>query len=184
MSSKTGCKTALEAQRPSEPQAMFLSSHSRVYRIPRRNPLPSRILIANDNRARIVILPVLRNEGSDRRASKNPSSRSPRRYRRPRILIANADASSIAILSDRRESKDRSSSIPHHEQLSTILIANPELEFHLTGCRTNHIKFSNRKFMTIFRSIPRSALLTACSSTHVVLIYGGAIRIRRNTLKR
>src|ERR1700720_1914091 len=94
MSSKTGCRTALEAQRPSEPRATFLSSHSRVYRIPRRNPLPSRILIANDNRARIVTLPVLRNEGSDRRDSEDLSFpfRSPRRNRRlPQILIANPE---------------------------------------------------------------------------------------------
>jgi hypothetical protein len=152
MCSKTGCRTALEAQRPSEPRATFLSSHSRVYPIPRRNPLPSRILIANDNRARIVILPVLRNEGSDRRESKALSFpfRSPRRNRQP----------------------------------PRILIANPELEFHLTACRTNHIKFSNRKFMTFFRSIPHSVPLPACSSTQVVLIYGAAIRVRRNTLKR
>jgi hypothetical protein len=105
--------------------------------------------IANDNQARIVILPVLRNEGSDR-----------------------------------RESEDLSSSIPHYEQLSTILIANPELEFHLTGCRTNHIKFSNRKFLAFSSPIPHSVPLPACSSTQVVLIYGGAIRIPRNTLKR
>jgi hypothetical protein len=152
MSSKTGCRTAFEAQRPSEPRATFLSSHSRVYRIPRRNPLPSRILIANDNWARIVIPPVLRNEGSDRRESKDLSFpfRSPRRNRRlPRSLIANS-----------------------------------ELEFHLTSCRTNHMHFSNRKFMAFFRSIPHLVPLPACSSTQVVLIYGVAIRIRRNTLKR
>jgi hypothetical protein len=149
MSSKTGCRTALEAQRPSEPRATFLSSHSRVYRISRRNPLPSRILIANDNRARIVILPVLRNEGSDRRESEALSFRSPRCHQRPQILIAN-----------------------------------PELEFHLTACRTNHMQISNRKFLAFFRSIPQSVPLPACSSTQVVLIYGAAIRIRRKSLKR
>src|ERR1700719_2416310 len=111
MSSKTGCRTEAQ-QRPSEPQATFLSSHSRVYRIPRRNPLPSRILIANDNRAPIVTLPVLRNEGSDRRESEALSFRSPRCHQRPQILIAN-----------------------------------PELEFHLTACRTNHMQISNRKFL-------------------------------------
>jgi hypothetical protein len=36
------------------------------------------------------------------------------------------------------------------------LIANLELEFHLTGCKTNHMQFSNRKFSTLFRS-PRRA---------------------------
>jgi hypothetical protein len=149
ISAKASCRTGHKAQRPHESGSTLLSSHPRVYRIPRRNPLPSRILIANDNCARIVIPPVLRNEGSDRRESRDLSFRSPRCHQRPQILIAN-----------------------------------PELEFHLTACRTNHMQISNRKFVAFFRSIPRSALLTACSSTHVVLIYGGAIRIRRNTLKR
>jgi hypothetical protein len=148
ISAKASCRTGDKAQsresggRRSSPAVL----------VPANFPEAPWRRIANDNRARIATLPVLRNEGSDRRESKDLSFpfRSFRRNRR----------------------------------LPQILIANPELEFHLTGCRTNHIKFSNRKFIAFFRSIPQSVPLTACSSTWVALIYGGAIRIPRNTLKR
>jgi hypothetical protein len=55
-----------------------------------------------------------------------------------------ADASSIGILSDQWESKG----LRHRR--SQLLIANLELEFHLIGCKTNHMQFSNRKFSAIF----------------------------------
>jgi hypothetical protein len=146
MSAKTGCRTGHKAQ--SSESGGRCSSPTVL--VPANFPEAPWRRIANDNWARIVLLPVLRNEGSDQRESEALSFRSPRcRQQPPRILIAN-----------------------------------PELEFHLTGCRTNHIKFPNHKFMAFFRSIPQSVSLTACSSTRVVLIYGAAIRIRRNTLKR
>jgi hypothetical protein len=145
MSGKASCRTGHKAQS----RASGGRRSSPTVLVPANFPEAPWRRIANDNRARIVILPVPRNEGGDQRNLKDLSFRSPRCHQRPQILIAN-----------------------------------PELEFHLTACRTNHMQISNRKFMTIFRSIPQSALLTACSSTHVVLIYGGAIRIPRNTLKR
>ena len=80
-----------------------------------------------------------------------------------------ADASSIGILSDQRESKG--------------LIANLELEFHLKGRKTNHMQFSNRKFSTVFASKSSVSTVIACSSTQLVLIYGGAIKTARNTFK-
>jgi hypothetical protein len=64
-------------------------------------------------------------------------------------LIENANASSIGILSDQRESKDLSYR-PLRHQRSQLLIANLELEFQLTGCGTNHMQTSNRKFSAIF----------------------------------
>jgi len=67
-------------------------------------------------------------------------------------LIANADASSIGILSDQRESKDLSYRSPLRHQRSQLLIANLELEFHLTTCKANHMRFSNRKLSAIFHS--------------------------------
>jgi hypothetical protein len=64
------------------------------------------------------------------------------------------------------------------------LIANLELKLHLTGRRTNHIQFSNRKFLAFFALNFSVSTAIACSSTQVVLIYGGAIKTPRNTLKR
>ena len=60
-----------------------------------------------------------------------------------------ADTPSTGILSDSyRSSLGR--------QCPQFLIANLELEFRLTGCKTNHMQFSNRKFPAIFRSHSRS----------------------------
>src|SRR5579862_1379891 len=59
------------------------------------------------------------------------------------ILIANADASSIGILSDQRESK------------GLVLIANLELEFRVSPIRINELKIPNRKFLAILRSASR-----------------------------
>ena len=53
------------------------------------------------------------------------------------VLIANADASSIGILSDQRESK------------GLLLIANLELEFRVSPIRISELKIPNRKFSTI-----------------------------------
>ena len=63
------------------------------------------------------------------------------------VLIANADASSIGILSDQRESK------------GLLLIANLELEFRISPIRISKLKFSNRKFLTISSSLFRAAHL-------------------------
>jgi hypothetical protein len=118
---------------------------------------------------------------------KSKHKRKNRTHHAPRFLhatptLANADASSIDILSDQQESKDLS--YPSRRQRSQLLIANLELEFHLTGCRTNDMQISNRKFRRFSRTIPQSLPLIACSSTQVVLIYGGAIKTPRKTLKR
>jgi hypothetical protein len=61
------------------------------------------------------------------------------------VRIANADASSIGILSDQRESKD------------LLLIANLELEFRVSPIRISELKFSNRKFLPISSSLFRAA---------------------------
>ena len=61
------------------------------------------------------------------------------------VLIANADASSIRILSDQRESK------------GLLLIANLELNFHVNPIGINELKFSNRKFLAISSSLFRAA---------------------------
>src|ERR1700747_2868729 len=66
--------------------------------------------------------------------------------------IAIADASSIGVLSDPRQLKGLSYRSPLRHQRSQLLIANLELKFHLTGCKTNHMQFSNRKFPAIFHS--------------------------------
>ena len=69
-----------------------------------------------------------------------------------RILIANADPSSIGILSDQRASKGLSYRSPLRHQRSQLLIANLELKLHLTTRKTNHMQFYNRKFSAIFHS--------------------------------
>src|SRR6202030_1705452 len=121
ISAKASCKTGHKAQsresggRRSPPTVL----------VPANFPEAPWRRIANDNWARIVTLPVLRNEVSDRRESEALSFRSPRcRQQPPRILIAN-----------------------------------PELEFHLTACRTNHMQISNRKFLAF--SSPDSSVGTA-----------------------
>ena len=63
------------------------------------------------------------------------------------------------------------------------LIANLELNLRLTGRRTNDIQFSNRKFSTVFAVNSSISTAIPCSSTHVVLVYGGAIKTPRNTFK-
>jgi len=57
------------------------------------------------------------------------------------VLIANADASSIGILSDQRESK------------GLLLIANLELNFRVNPIGISELEFSNRKFLTISSSL-------------------------------
>jgi|SRR5579862_1150629 len=47
-----------------------------------------------------------------------------------------------------------------------ILIANLELEFHLTGCKTNHMQFSNRKFSAIFHSTSPASLSNLLVTRH------------------
>src|ERR1700722_19094221 len=59
------------------------------------------------------------------------------------VLIANADASSIGILSDQRESK------------GLLLIANLELEFRITPIRISELKIPNRKFSTTLQPASR-----------------------------
>jgi hypothetical protein len=81
-------------------------------------------LTANDNPTRIVILPVLRNEGSDQRESKGLSSRS-------------------------LPPKPSPSSLPW---LFWILIANLELGFHISPIRITELRFSNRKYSQLFHS--------------------------------
>jgi|HubBroStandDraft_4_1064222.scaffolds.fasta_scaffold610956_1 hypothetical protein len=61
------------------------------------------------------------------------------------VLIANADPSSIGILSDQRESN------------GLLLIANLELNFHVNPIGINELKFSNRKFLAISSSLVRAA---------------------------
>jgi hypothetical protein len=56
------------------------------------------------------------------------------------VLIANADASSIGILSDLRESK------------GLLLIANLELEFQLTPRKLSPLRNANRKFSQVLRA--------------------------------
>lgn len=63
------------------------------------------------------------------------------------------------------------------------LIAKLELNLRLTGRRTNHIQFSNRKFLALFALDSSASTAIACSSTQLVLIYGGAIKTPRNTFK-
>ena len=46
------------------------------------------------------------------------------------------------------------------------LIANLELELHLTGCKTNHMQFSNRKFSAIFHCIPPVPLSNLLVTRH------------------
>jgi hypothetical protein len=108
ISAKASCRTGHKAQ--SRESGGRCSSPTVL--VPANFPQAPWRRIANDNRERIVTLPVLRNEGSDRRESEALSFRSPRCHQRPQILIANL-----------------------------------ELEFHLTACRTNHMHFSNRKFL-------------------------------------
>jgi hypothetical protein len=56
------------------------------------------------------------------------------------FLIANADASSIGILSDQRKSKGH------------LLIANLELAFHLTHRKISPLRNPNRKFSRVLRA--------------------------------
>jgi hypothetical protein len=63
------------------------------------------------------------------------------------------------------------------------LIANLELNNLLTTCKTNHIQFSNRKFLAFFALNFSASTAIVCSSTQVVLIYGSAIKTPRNTFK-
>jgi hypothetical protein len=103
---------------------------------------------------------------SDQRESKGPSRRSP--HQCSKLLIANADASSIGILSDQRESKGLSYHSPLCRQRSQLLIANLELEFRLTGCKTNHMQFSNRKFSAIFpHRFPRLGRLISLAQSRL-----------------
>jgi hypothetical protein len=103
------------------------------------------------------------------------------------VLIANADASSIGILSDQRESKGLSYRSPLRHQRPQLLIANLELEFHLTQTKLSPLRISNRKFLHFFH--PDSAsnfclLVTSHSSlATVLLIHGSAIKTHRNRFK-
>ena len=62
------------------------------------------------------------------------------------------------------------------------LIANLN-KIRLTARKTNHIQFSNRKFSALFALNSSVSTANACSSTQLVLIYGGAIKTPRNTFK-
>jgi hypothetical protein len=102
-------------------------------------------------------------------------------------LIANADASSIGILSDQRESKGLSYRSPLRHQRPQLLIANLELEFHLTHTKLSPLKISNRKFSPFFDScsaLDFCLLVTRHSSlATVLLIHGSAIKTQRNSFK-
>ena len=139
-------------------------------------PLPGKFLIANDNPARIAILPVLRDEGSDQREPKDLSRRTLRRQPLPaRILIANDNPTRIVILpvlrhegSDHRESKDLSARTPRCQaQPARLLIANLELEFLATRRKQSPGFSSNRKYLAVFdlvfRGLP-GPLVTSWSS--------------------
>jgi hypothetical protein len=78
------------------------------------------------------------NGNSTRRPPSAATSSSP-------ILIANADASSIGILSDQRESK------------GLFLIANLELDLRVSPIRISKLKIPNRKFSTISPSLFHAA---------------------------
>jgi hypothetical protein len=85
------------------------------------------------------------------------------------VLIANADASGIGILSDQRESK------------GLLLIANLELNFRVNSIGINELKFSNRKFLAISSSLFRAAHL----KPHVMEFHREcAIKIRPNSYKK
>src|ERR1700751_4323503 len=104
----------------------------------------------------------------------------PRRHKR---LIENArlrsklssnDSSQLQISNRERIVVSRHAVSPRSsfdpQGLSLVsLIANLELEFQLTGCGTNHMQFSNRKFSAIFHcgfpSLGSSRLLTRHSIT-------------------
>jgi hypothetical protein len=88
-------------------------------------------LIAGDPQTKIVILPS--SQGRDQTDSKIV------------ILLALSGEGS-----QRSESKNPSCSLLLRLLSSRILIANPRLKFQLTGCRTNHIKFSNRERIAFF----------------------------------
>ena len=64
------------------------------------------------------------------------------------------------------------------------LIANPELEFHLTGCKTNHIQFSNRKFFTVFHCSFSGPGSSRPITHHCPPNRDTAIKISRNPNKR
>ncbi len=68
------------------------------------------------------------------------------------VLIANADASSIGILSDQRESKGLSYRSPLRHQRPQLLIANLELESHLTHRKLSLLRITNRKFSRVLRA--------------------------------
>jgi len=102
-------------------------------------------------------------------------------------LIANADASSIGILSDQRESKGLSYRSPLRHQRPQLLIANLELEFHLTHTKLSTLRNPNRKFSPFFDScsaLDFCLLVTRHSSlATVLLMHGGAIKTQRNPFK-
>ena len=66
----------------------------------------------------------------------------------PRILAAGTCRENDAQFAT---STISSSSILHLDSSLQNLIANPELEFHVTPIRISDLKFSNRKFFTVFR---------------------------------
>ena len=92
-------------------------------------------------------------------------------------LIANADASSIGILSDQRESKSLSCRSPLRHQRPQLLIANLELEFHLTHTKLSPLRISNRKFLRVFTNHQSRV------TSHCFLIHGSAIKTHRNQFK-
>jgi hypothetical protein len=89
---------AFTAQRPPHPRSStprpYTPHHSPLNAY---SPLPHRSLIASDNPSTIVILPVLRNEGSGQREPKGLSCRSlPLKLLSLRVLIANLELELLA----------------------------------------------------------------------------------------
>ena len=84
------------------------------------------------------------------------------------VLIANADAASIGILSDQRESK------------GLFLIANLELEFHLTHRKLSPLQTPNRKFSSLLYLFTNDQSRV---TSHRFLIHGSAIKTPRNPFK-
>jgi hypothetical protein len=89
---------AFTAQRPPHPRSSTPRPHTPHHSpLNAYSPLPHRSLIASDNPTRIVILPVLRNEGSDQREPKDLPFRSRSlKPSSPRFLIANLELELLA----------------------------------------------------------------------------------------